>query len=118
MVLTTRDTSTLTPARSSSCGGPWTCCVPATVAVADDDEAVLLVLEDGHHERLKGRSRATVGATGCNPAAAVELQNPVKPSVGQLAGLRKLAPGDRRCVSRIVNHDGNSGIPAKDGGAS
>jgi hypothetical protein len=57
-------------------------------------EATLLVLADGHGERLSGGTAVTVGVNGCTPATAVVRQEP-QLTERNLSALRDLARTSR-----------------------
>lgn len=65
---------------------------------AQGAEARLVFFHDGHRERLKPGSRATVSAKGCTPAEAVEPLPSKKPSAANLESLRGLARSERAAV--------------------
>ncbi|MCI0458040.1 MAG: hypothetical protein L0Z62_13835 [Gemmataceae bacterium] len=98
MVLTTKGTVTRERGKDQQRLRAMDLLRPGDVLQAADGEAVLVLLDDGRRERLKARSRATVGAKGYTPTTAVERQENVKLSAGQLAGLRDLARSSRAGV--------------------
>jgi hypothetical protein len=69
-----------------------------SLRAAAEGEARIVFFHDGHRERLKPGARATVGATGCTPAEAVEPLPGKKPSAANLESLRGLARSERAAV--------------------
>jgi hypothetical protein len=72
---------------------------PGEVLATAEGEALLVFLDDGRRERLKPRNRATVGAKGCAPTAAVERQEKDQVPPAQLTSLRDLARSGRAGVN-------------------
>ena len=64
----------------------------------DGVEVVMMFLDDGHRERLKGGVRVEVGEKGCMPAEAIERVVAVKVPAANLAALRELARSGRGAV--------------------
>ena len=58
-------------------------------------EALLVFLVDGHREKVKAKSQATVNAKGCTPATAVERFDPAKLTAAGLDNLRDHARSER-----------------------
>jgi len=72
---------------------------PGDHLVAADGHATLVFLADGHRERLKATSQATVGEKECPPASAVERLDASHDLTGaHLASLRELARSARAGV--------------------
>jgi hypothetical protein len=69
------------------------------LSAAADAEAMLVFLKDGTLEKLKPRVRATIGASRCTPAEAVERQQNRKLSSAQLTSLHQLARSSRAGVA-------------------
>jgi len=65
---------------------------------AADGEALLVMLGDGHRERVKAKGEALVGDKGCTPDNAVERQEHTSLSAGNLACLQELARSGRGTV--------------------
>ena len=65
------------------------------VQVPEGGEVMLVFLQDGHRERLKPGTKATVDANGCAPMQSVDRLDNVKLSPANLTSLRELARSGR-----------------------
>jgi hypothetical protein len=65
------------------------------IAVPEGGEVTLMFLHDGQRERIKPKTRATIGAKGAQPAGAVERIDGPKLAAANLESLRDLAKSGR-----------------------
>jgi tetratricopeptide (TPR) repeat protein len=97
MVLTTRGDVRLERGGETSLLGPTDLLRPADRLVAGDGELLLVILKDGHQERINARTRVTVQEDGCTPADAVERRE-AKLAQANLDSLRELARSSRAAI--------------------
>ena len=78
---------------------------PGDVVVTDDGGGILAFLEDGRRERVKPKSRATIGSKSCTPAEAIDKLDQVPLTPAHLQGLRELARSNRAAFSALRDGD-------------